>query len=59
VAAPISWAELDDPELDARRWTLATISERLADDPWGETLHHGHGHGLAEPRRRLAHPNGT
>lgn len=57
VAAPISWAELDEPGLDARRWTLATIAERLAEDPWGETLHHGHG--LAGPRQRLAHPNGS
>ncbi|GAA0468609.1 non-homologous end-joining DNA ligase [Streptomyces olivaceiscleroticus] len=35
VAMPIRRAELDDPELNARRWTLRTTPERLeAADPW-------------------------
>ncbi|MGW5420923.1 non-homologous end-joining DNA ligase [Streptomyces sp. NPDC003943] len=34
VAAPLDWAELDDPGLTARRWTLADAG-RLADRaPW-------------------------
>ncbi|MBW5480942.1 non-homologous end-joining DNA ligase [Streptomyces bambusae] len=35
VAAPLSWADLEDPDLDARRWTLAD-ADRLVkdDDPW-------------------------
>ena len=36
VATPLAWEELEDPELHPRRWTLATVPERLADrgDPW-------------------------
>lgn len=36
VAAPLAWADLDDPELTARRWTLTTIDPLLEDDPWQE-----------------------
>jgi bifunctional non-homologous end joining protein LigD len=36
VATPLAWEELEDPELHPRRWTLATVPERLAasGDPW-------------------------
>jgi bifunctional non-homologous end joining protein LigD len=36
VATPLAWEELDAPDLHPRRWTLATIPDRLAerDDPW-------------------------
>ncbi|MFJ8349657.1 non-homologous end-joining DNA ligase [Streptomyces sp. NPDC094153] len=52
VAAPLSWAELDDPELGPRRWTSATIEARLQDgDPWQPALRRGHALGPA--RRRL------
>jgi bifunctional non-homologous end joining protein LigD len=36
VATPLAWEELEDPELHPRRWTLATVPERLEDggDPW-------------------------
>ena len=36
VATPLRWEELDDPALDPRGWTVATIGARLADggDPW-------------------------
>jgi bifunctional non-homologous end joining protein LigD len=36
VATPLAWGELEDPELHPRRWTLATVPERLAahGDPW-------------------------
>lgn len=30
VSAPIRWAELDDPTLTPRRWTVRTILERIA-----------------------------
>src|SRR5215217_3519444 len=38
VATPLAWEELDDPELQPRRWTLATIPARVAErgDPWAE-----------------------
>lgn len=34
VAAPLAWSDLDDPDLTARRWTLATVEGLLKDDPW-------------------------
>lgn len=34
VAVPLAWAELDDPGLSARRWTLGTIARRLEENPW-------------------------
>ncbi len=52
VAAPLDWSELDDPGLTARRWTLATIDERLTRDPWRNVS--SHGHALGPARRRLA-----
>ena len=38
VATPLRWEELDDPRLDARRWTLRTVRERLdgEGDPWSD-----------------------
>jgi bifunctional non-homologous end joining protein LigD len=47
VATPLEWAELDDPELHARRWTLRTLPDRLdaQGDPW---------QGLSRCRRSLA-----
>ncbi|GGR61253.1 non-homologous end-joining DNA ligase [Streptomyces roseolus] len=42
VATPLSWAELDAPDLTPRRWTLADIHERLEDDdPWKRELPRG------------------
>jgi bifunctional non-homologous end joining protein LigD len=36
VATPLAWEELDDPDLHPRRWTLATVPQRLErrGDPW-------------------------
>ncbi|NUS11922.1 MAG: ATP-dependent DNA ligase [Streptomyces sp.] len=34
VAAPLAWDDVDDPEVTARRWTLADAEELLAADPW-------------------------
>lgn len=36
VAAPLSWSELDDPDLHARRYTIRNLFDRLSrtDDPW-------------------------
>jgi bifunctional non-homologous end joining protein LigD len=38
VATPLSWDELDDPDLHPRRWTLASVPGRLAErgDPWAK-----------------------
>jgi bifunctional non-homologous end joining protein LigD len=30
VSVPISWAELDDPDLRPDRWTVRTVLDRLA-----------------------------
>jgi bifunctional non-homologous end joining protein LigD len=34
VATPISWDELDAPDLHPQRWTIRTVKERLETDPW-------------------------
>ncbi|MER5736496.1 non-homologous end-joining DNA ligase [Streptomyces sp. NPDC002262] len=34
VAAPLAWDDLEDPDLGARRWTLADADALLEDDPW-------------------------
>ncbi|MFD9619535.1 hypothetical protein ACFWB2_19950 [Streptomyces virginiae] len=34
VAAPLAWSDLDDPDLTARRWTLATVDGLLEDNLW-------------------------
>jgi bifunctional non-homologous end joining protein LigD len=46
VATPLAWEELEDPQLHPRRWTLATVPERLAarGDPWA---------GIGREARRL------
>lgn len=38
VATPITWDELDDPELSPRRYTVETVRDRLAarGDPWAD-----------------------
>ncbi|MCX4884983.1 non-homologous end-joining DNA ligase [Streptomyces sp. NBC_00201] len=51
VATPISWAQLDDPALHARRWTIADAVEQARTDPWAGIL--GHGRALGPARRRL------
>jgi len=52
VATPLAWAELDERGLTARRWTMATIRDRLADeDPWAGLSRHGRS--LAEATKRL------
>ncbi|MCG6494206.1 non-homologous end-joining DNA ligase [Kitasatospora sp. A2-31] len=34
VAAPLAWAEVEQPEFTARRWTLADADELAERDPW-------------------------
>ena len=54
VATPVEWDELDDPELRADRWTIATIPERLAErpDPWADMARHARS--LPSRQERLA-----
>ncbi|MBT2442609.1 non-homologous end-joining DNA ligase [Streptomyces sp. ISL-36] len=52
LAAPVTWADVDDPGLTARRWRLDTVEELLRDDPWHDITQRGRSLGPA--RRRLA-----
>jgi bifunctional non-homologous end joining protein LigD len=40
VSVPITWDELDDPELGPDRWTIRTVGDRLATagDPLAELI---------------------
>ncbi|MFI6931249.1 non-homologous end-joining DNA ligase [Streptomyces sp. NPDC050287] len=51
VATPLAWAQLDDPGLDARRWTIADAVDQARTDPWGDVL--AKGRSLGPARRRL------
>ncbi|MFC5213124.1 non-homologous end-joining DNA ligase [Streptomyces coerulescens] len=51
VATPIAWAELDDPDLHARRWTIANAAEKARTDPWAGLM--GRARALGPARRRL------
>lgn len=51
VATPIAWAELEDPDLHARRWTIADAVEKAQADPWAGLM--GRGRALGPARRRL------
>ncbi|MFF8102751.1 non-homologous end-joining DNA ligase [Streptomyces sp. NPDC016640] len=52
VAAPVSWDQLDDPDLHARRWTVADALGQARRDPWEGVPRRGRALGPA--RRRLA-----
>ncbi|MFD9490271.1 non-homologous end-joining DNA ligase [Streptomyces sp. NPDC060005] len=52
VAVPISWSQLDDPDVDARRWTIADAVEQARTKPWEGLLDRGRSLGPAG--RRLA-----
>lgn len=51
VAAPITWKQLDDPELGPQRWTVANAVEQAEARPWSGTT--GRGRSLGPARRRL------
>ncbi|MEV0225582.1 non-homologous end-joining DNA ligase [Streptomyces sp. NPDC050704] len=51
VATPITWDQLDDPALGARRWTVADAVEQARTNPWSGLLRGGRALGPA--RRRL------
>lgn len=52
VATPLTWEQLDDPAVDARRWTLADAVDQARTDPWAGAMRRGRA--LAPARRRLA-----
>ena len=58
VATPLRWEEVDDPSLDPRGWTIATIGERLSEigDPWRDIARHARAIG---PARRALQRRGS
>lgn len=51
VATPLTWEDLDDAELDARRWTIADAVDQACTDPWAGVM--GRARTLGPARRRL------
>ncbi|MDQ1049803.1 non-homologous end-joining DNA ligase [Streptomyces sp. V4I2] len=51
VATPLAWSQLDDPGLDARRWTVADAVDQARTDPWAGVM--SRGRSLGPARRRL------
>ncbi|MEU3840496.1 non-homologous end-joining DNA ligase [Streptomyces sp. NPDC028635] len=51
VAVPLTWDQLDDPGVDARRWTLADAVEQARTNPWAGLP--ARGRALGPARRRL------
>jgi bifunctional non-homologous end joining protein LigD len=51
VATPITWDQLGDPALHARRWTIADAVDQARTDPWAGAM--SRGRALAPARRRL------
>lgn len=52
VATPISWDQLKDPALTARRWTVANVLEQARTRPWSDVP--ARGRALGPARRKLA-----
>ncbi|UUU26048.1 non-homologous end-joining DNA ligase [Streptomyces sp. DSM 40750] len=51
VATPLTWEQLDDPAVDARRWTLEDAVEQARTNPWAGAM--SRGRALGPARRRL------
>ncbi|MEV5872846.1 non-homologous end-joining DNA ligase [Streptomyces sp. NPDC052101] len=51
VAVPLAWEQLDDPGLDARRWTIADAADQARTDLWAGLP--SRGRSLGPARRRL------
>ncbi|GGW72421.1 ATP-dependent DNA ligase [Streptomyces lucensis JCM 4490] len=52
VAVPLSWEQVADPDVHARRWTIADAVDQARSDPWAALT--GRGRALGPARRRLA-----
>ncbi|UFR01204.1 non-homologous end-joining DNA ligase [Streptomyces sp. Go40/10] len=51
VAVPLAWKQVDDPALDARRWSIADAVDQARTEPWGDLPDRGRS--LDPARRRL------
>ncbi|MEU2681014.1 non-homologous end-joining DNA ligase [Streptomyces sp. NPDC007107] len=40
VAAPLTWAEVEDARIHARSFTTVSVLDRLGDDPWRNAFRH-------------------
>ncbi|MFD8565544.1 non-homologous end-joining DNA ligase [Streptomyces sp. NPDC059639] len=56
VATPITWDQLDDPELTARRWTIENVVDQARTDPWGDLARKGRALGPARDALRDLSP---
>lgn len=52
MATPLTWEQLDDPAVDARRWTLTDAVEQARTNPWAGAM--SRGRALGPARLRLA-----
>ncbi|MGW1590570.1 non-homologous end-joining DNA ligase [Streptomyces sp. NPDC002386] len=52
VAVPLSWEQVADPGVHARRWTIADAADQARTDPWAALP--GRGRALGPAQRRLA-----
>ncbi|MYT74935.1 MULTISPECIES: non-homologous end-joining DNA ligase [unclassified Streptomyces] len=52
VATPISWDQLDDPGLTARRWTVHDALDQARTNPWGDLARKGRALGPARDALR-------
>ncbi|SEO80499.1 non-homologous end-joining DNA ligase [Actinacidiphila rubida] len=50
VAAPLTWEDVEDPDLTPRRWTIDSVDELLKGNPW---RHAPRGRSLAPAREHL------
>ncbi|MGO4757025.1 DNA primase small subunit domain-containing protein, partial [Streptomyces sp. 2MCAF27] len=57
VAMPITWEQLDDPDLGPRRWTIANAADQARARPWAGIT--GRGRALGRARRRLGALRGS
>ncbi|MER6123928.1 non-homologous end-joining DNA ligase [Streptomyces sp. NPDC001795] len=51
VATPLSWEQLDDPAVHARRWSIVDAVDQARTAPWADVM--AAGRSLAPARRRL------
>ncbi|MFD3505082.1 non-homologous end-joining DNA ligase [Streptomyces sp. NPDC058676] len=50
VATPLAWSQLDDPGLDARRWTIGDAVDQARTNPWAGVMTRGRALGRAVRR---------
>lgn len=59
VAVPVDWTALDDPGLDARRWSVADAVEQARTNPWADVFRRGRALGPARRKLNALRGEGT